>query len=158
MRGLLLILALMLSLPAAAKEPVGCDKFKWPLDRERAMLAAAVPAQPNAAALNTAYRLALSADAKLPMPPTRAGKPGTNAGFARLAAPAQAGTYRVTLSGPGWIDVVQNGQALKSGAFSGATGCPGIAKSVKFELAGTPLLIEISGAPATNIVFVITSD
>ena len=24
--------------PALAQEPVGCDKFKWPLDKERATL------------------------------------------------------------------------------------------------------------------------
>jgi hypothetical protein len=158
MRGLAFFLAAMLALPAAAQEPAGCDKFKWPLDKERAMLAAAIPAQMNATPVGAPYRLALTADAKLPMPPTRAARPGTNAGFVQLAAPPQAGAYRVTLSGPGWIDVFQSGRALKSGAFSGATGCPGIAKSVKFGLAGAPLLIEISGAPATTISFVITSD
>ena len=27
--------------PALAQEPVGCDKFKWPLDKERATLTGA---------------------------------------------------------------------------------------------------------------------
>lgn len=122
------------------------------------MLAAAVPAQPDAAAVNVAYRMQLAPDGKLPAPSTRAAKPGTYTGFARLAALPQSGTYRVTLSGPGWIDVFQNGQALKAAAFSGATGCPGLAKSVKFDLSNAPLLIEISGGPKANIVFVITFD
>jgi hypothetical protein len=37
------IFALM-AMPALAQEPVGCDKFKWPLDRKRALLANAAPA------------------------------------------------------------------------------------------------------------------
>ena len=36
MRALLLLA--LLTTPALAQEPVGCDKFKWPLDKERALL------------------------------------------------------------------------------------------------------------------------
>jgi hypothetical protein len=39
-------------------------------------------------------------------------------------------------------------QVVKSGAFSGATGCEGIRKSVKFELAAAPFIIEISSVTA----------
>jgi len=38
-RSNLALIALLLATPAFAQEPVGCDKFKWPLDRERTMLA-----------------------------------------------------------------------------------------------------------------------
>ena len=38
-RSYLALVALLLAAPALAQEPVGCDKFKWPLDRERTMLA-----------------------------------------------------------------------------------------------------------------------
>ena len=39
-RTYLALIVLLLAAPAFAQEPVGCDKFKWPLvDRERAMLA-----------------------------------------------------------------------------------------------------------------------
>ena len=38
-RSHLALIALLLAAPAFAQEPVGCDKFKWPLDRERTMLA-----------------------------------------------------------------------------------------------------------------------
>jgi hypothetical protein len=44
MRASLAILAVLIAMPAVAQEPVGCDKFKWPLDKERAMLASATPA------------------------------------------------------------------------------------------------------------------
>jgi len=41
--------------------------------------------------------------------------------------------------------VVQDGHELKSITASGVSGCDGIAKSVKFELAATPFVIELSG-------------
>ena len=40
-RVLLIAVALLIAAPALAQEPVGCDKFKWPLDKERALLAKA---------------------------------------------------------------------------------------------------------------------
>jgi len=151
-------LAAIAAWPALAQEPVGCDKFKWPLDKERALLATASPAATDAQAVGAGYRISLAADIALPMIPSRAPKPGTNLGFLRLAAPAEAGTYRVTLSDAAWVDVFQDGKALKSGAFSGAVGCTGVRKSVKFDFARAPLLVEISGATTSTIAFVITPD
>ena len=57
---------------------------------------------------------------------------------------------RSRLSSEGWIDVVQDGHAVKSAAFSGALGCEGVRKSVKFDLAAQPLTLELSGVPATR--------
>ncbi|HJY16038.1 MAG TPA: hypothetical protein VJ353_00290, partial [Xanthobacteraceae bacterium] len=74
------------------------------------------------------------------------------------AAVPKSGTYRVTLSAQAWIDVIQNGQAAKSTAFSGATGCAGIRKSVKFDLAAAPFTVELSGTTAHAITFVVTPD
>jgi hypothetical protein len=157
--------ALLLIVPRAfAQEPVGCDKFKWPLDRERVLLASAKPiasAGTAAAASDTAVKLALVPfdAAKLPAPPSRAPKAkNTPAGFVTMPAPAKAGTYRVTLSAGAWIDVIQDGHEVKSTAFSGATGCEGVRKSVKFELAAKPFVIELSGAAAPEIALVVTAD
>lgn len=122
------------------------------------MLAAAKPATQAAAPLASAYALALSPDTKLPMAPSRAPKPATKAGFIELAALPKAGIYRVTLSEAGWIDVFQDGMAAKSTAFSGATGCAGLRKSVKFDLLAKPLTVEISGATAPSVSFAITPD
>jgi hypothetical protein len=69
------LIALLVAAPAFAQEPVGCDKFKWPLDKERAMLAAAVPASGDIKEpLAAAYSLALAPtdSANLPNAPTRA--------------------------------------------------------------------------------------
>src|SRR5207244_1546245 len=77
--ALLIALALLGSSAAwAAEEPSGCDKFKWPIDRERAALTA--PDRPRlvsgaevAAAAPAAMTLALRppGDATLPSPPER---------------------------------------------------------------------------------------
>jgi hypothetical protein len=156
--------ALLIAAPALAQEPVGCDKFKWPLDHERALLASAVPLASGAQMpkpLDSAVTVTLAplADAKLPMPPSRAPKnPGSYAGFVSAPAIPQAGTYRVTLSAPAWIDVIQAGHALQSTAFSGASGCAGIAKSVKFDLAAAPFSVELSGTAAHALSFVVTPD
>jgi hypothetical protein len=141
------------------QEPVGCDKFKWPLDKERATLTGTdLPKLASGASITwpipwaTLVTLAPFADTKLPTPPERAPKsPSSFAGFLQVHAPAKAGTYKITLSSEGWIDVVQNGHAVKSSAFSGATGCEGVRKSVKFDLASQPLTIELSGVPENTI-------
>ena len=158
------IVALLLAAPALAQEPVGCDKFKWPLDRERALLAAASPissgaeiTQPLAAPVNVT--LAPLADAKLPQPPSRAPKqPDSYAGFLRIGSLAKSGTYRITLSQGAWIDVFQDGHDVKSVAFSGAIGCEGVRKSVKFELTTAPFLVELTGNSVSKIAVVITPD
>ena len=155
----IVIAACAMAAPAFAQEPVGCDKFKWPLDKERATLNGTdLPKIISGDRVTfpipfgTIVALVPFADAKLPVPPELAPKsPASFAGFLRAAAPAKAGTYKVTLSSEGWVDVVQDGHAVKSSAFSGATGCEGVRKSVKFELTAQPLTIELSGVPSDSI-------
>lgn len=163
LRSSLALSLLLLGTPAFAQEPSGCDKFKWPLAHERSLLAN--PAHLSSGAdlhdpfAATLLALAPLAAAKLPMPPSRAPKFAESyAGFLRLAAPPKAGIYRVTLSQPAWIDVVQDGKVLKSVAFTGAKDCAGLAKSVKFALSATPFIIEISSTSAKAIALVVTPD
>jgi hypothetical protein len=156
----LALIALLLATPAFAQgsEPPGCDKFKWPIDKERALLASAMPVANGATASQQAARIKLAADtAKLPQPPTRQPKAGTYSGFLNVPAP-KAGIYRVTLSAGGWIDVFQNGKEVKSSAFTGAPGCDGIRKSVKFDLAAAPYVIEITGVETDSVSVAITAD
>jgi hypothetical protein len=148
------------------QEPVGCDKFKWPLDKERSTLTGTdLPKVASGATITwpipwvTIVTLVPFADAKLPMAPDSAPKsPSSFAGFVEAHAPAKAGSYKITLSSEGWIDVVQNGHAVKSSAFSGASGCEGVRKSVKFDLAPQPLTIELSGVPDNTIGIVVSGD
>src|SRR5580692_8609073 len=160
MRGSLFIaLVLLAAAPArAAEEPSGCDKFKWNIDHERAALTAPdrvkLASGGELAALpSTGMTLALSvpAEAKLPTPPERAPKDGTFAGFASFKASPKAGIYTVSLSAGAWVDVVQDGHFLKPKAFSGATDCDGIRKTMKYELSASPFVLQVSGAKDDSI-------
>ncbi|VIO66523.1 hypothetical protein CI1B_16450 [Bradyrhizobium ivorense] len=162
-KPLLTALLLIVSAPAvAAEEPSGCDKFKWPIDHARAALTAPdrtrlASGSEQAALPSTAITLALvaPADAKLPTPPERAPKEGTFAGFASFRTAPKAGLYTISLSAGAWIDVVQDGRVLKPKAFSDATDCDGIRKTVKFELAASPFVLQVSGARENALSVVI---
>jgi hypothetical protein len=157
--ALLVALALLGAVPAwAAEEPSGCDKFKWNIEHERAALTAPdrvkLTSGGELAALpSTGMTIALRppAEAKLPTPPERAPKEGTFAGFASFKNPPKAGLYTVSLSAGGWVDVMQDGHFLKPKAFSGATDCEGIRKTMKYELSASPLLLQISGTKEDSI-------
>jgi hypothetical protein len=159
MRAALLALMLFGAAPAwAAEEPSGCDKFKWPIERERAALTAPDRAKlisggELASLPSTGVTLALvaPAEAKLPTPPERAPKEGTFAGFASIKTAPKAGLYTVSLSSGGWVDVVQDGHFLKPKAFSGATDCDGIRKTMKYQLSAGPLVLQISGTRDSSI-------
>ena len=155
---LLVALVLLGAVPAwAADEPSGCDKFKWNIDHERAALTApdriklasgaelaAVPATGMTVSLTT------PAEAKLPTPPERAPKEGTFAGFISVKG-IKAGIYTVSMPTGAWIDLVQDGHNLKPKAFSGATDCDGIRKTVKFDISASPFVLQLSGTKENSI-------
>ena len=160
-----LIILLLGAAPAmAADEPSGCDKFKWDIARERAALTA-----PDRIALASGIdvadvpasgvTLALRSipEAALPVAPERVPKDGSFAGFARFGKPARTGTYTISLSVAAWVDVIQDGHLLKPKAFSGATDCDGIRKTVRYELSATPFVLQVSGAPQTTVSLAILS-
>ena len=159
MRALAVLAAFSISATSAlaAEEPSGCDKFKWPIERERAALTAPdrtklANGSEQAALPPSAITLALVApsDAKLPTPPERAPKDGSFAGFTRIKS-AKAGLYTISLSTGAWVDVIQDGHPLKPVAFSGATDCDGIRKTVKYELSAQPFVLQISGARENSV-------
>jgi hypothetical protein len=152
------LLLLSVAQVGAAEEPSGCDKFKWNIDHERAALTASDRAKLSSgneltAVPSTGMILSLvkPADAKLPTPPERAPKDGTFAGFTSIKAAPKAGIYTISLSSGAWIDVAQDGHFLKPKAFSGATDCDGIRKTMKYELSASPFVLQISGARDDSI-------
>ena len=160
MRKMFVVALLTLCAPSAwaAEEPSGCDKFKWPIERERAALTAPDRAKLSsgnelAALPSSGITLALvaPADAKLPTPPERAPKEGTFAGFTSFKTAPKAGLYTISLSAGGWVDVVQDGHFVKPKAFSGATDCDGIRKTMKYELSASPLVLQVSGTRENSI-------
>jgi hypothetical protein len=160
MRAASVVVLLLLSVARvwAAEEPSGCDKFKWNIDHARAALTATdraklgsgseLPALPSTGVI---LNMVAPADARLPTPPERAPKDGTFAGFASIKTAPKAGVYTVSLSSGAWVDVVQDGHFLKPKAFSGATDCDGIRKTMKYELSASPFVLQISGAKENSI-------
>jgi hypothetical protein len=47
--------------------------------------------------------------------------------------------------------VVQDGHFLKPVAFSGATDCEGIRKTMKYELSAQPFVLQVSGAKDNSL-------
>lgn len=167
MRPCLVLFAVFVSaVPALAQEPSGCDKFKWPIEKERATLTGTdLPKLPSGGRapfplpFATLVTLTPFADAKLPVAPERAPKSNNSfAGSIEVAAPARRGTYKITLSSEGWIDVVQDGKRIQSIAATGVTGCNGVRKSVKFELAAAPFTVQFSGVGADSIGVAISGE
>jgi hypothetical protein len=161
----LVVLALAIATPVFAEEPVGCDKFKWPIDKERLILTgdtiaiASGTKLPHAHPMSVVVDLKPFVDAKLPRTPERAPKSPTSfAGFVDVPAPATNGTYKISLSAEGWVDVIQSDQFIKASDFSGATGCDVIRKVVKFDLAARPFTIQLSGIATETIRIGITAE
>jgi hypothetical protein len=167
MKPLLVLFGLLVSaVPALAQEPSGCDKFKWPLDKERATLTGSdLPKVASGSRVTwplpfaTTVKLLPFTEAKLPVAPERAPKSNnTFSGFIEAPSPAQSGTYKITLSSEGWIDVVQYGKRLRSITSTGATGCEGVRKSVKFSLAAAPFTVQLSGIDANSVGIAISKE
>ena len=149
---------------AIADEPQGCGAFKWPLDHERAALAdPAKPAVANGGGLTAdaaaTLMLAPLGEAALPHPPERAPKSTQSyAGHFGLGSPARPGVYKITIGAEGWIDVIDGGVFLHPKAFSGATGCEGARKSVKFDLPDRPVQLQISDVKAAQISLMVSPE
>jgi hypothetical protein len=150
-------------LPGSAAADDGCEKFAWPLARERAAFAAAdkttITAGETLAALPAAalvIRLQPGAQAAFEMQPER--KPRTeqwHGGMVRLPAPPKPGIYQITLSDDAWIDVIQNGRYARSVGSTGRGDCPGVRKSVRLDLDASPVVLQVSGVAADTIAVTI---
>ncbi len=151
-----------LAAPLGAAEPGGCDAFDWPLATEIGWITAPDRLQVKSGATiesvpEKAVELALmpQADAVLAVLPTGSPAKKPDAAFAgtvHFAAPQKPGLYQVTLSTGGWIDVVQDGAALKDVAHTGKLDCPHARKSVRFEIGDGPFIVQITSAPSSTIV------
>jgi hypothetical protein len=143
---------------ALAEEPIGCDKFKWAVDKEITALSAPNLGEVKSSAKVSTFPFAgkvlldLSSSASLPKEPERSPKSDTFSGYL-LITNITPGPYSISLSDAAWIDVVEHDQFLKAKAHSGVQGCQGIRKVLQFEPRGDPLIIQISGAqtPRLNV-------
>jgi hypothetical protein len=146
---------------ANAAGPGGCDAFDWPLATELAWMVAADPLDAvsggTVASLpEKAIALSLQPEAQTKLAVPASGKPKSVpdrpfAGTVTVASLAKGGVYQVTLSGPGWIDVIQDGQVAGSVSHTGKADCPSIRKSVRFELKPGPVTLQVTSVPAESI-------
>ncbi|MCC7252297.1 hypothetical protein [Hyphomicrobium sp.] len=164
MRRLLIALAILGALhatPTRAAGGKGCDGFLWPLATELSWMKAADSAEVASGATLKAppsdkaieLKLVPAAEATLPATPTSTPKPEDASAFGGVVnvEALEAGHYQVTLSGDGWIDVVQNDTALEATGHTGSKDCDGIRKSVRFEIGPGPFALQVSGARKEHI-------
>jgi hypothetical protein len=155
-----LVAALLAPAFATAQEqkqdPPECREFSWSLAREQAWFAAqdlpTIESGANVASGAFLVKLRPMADVAYAQPPER--QPRTPAAYGaaiKLAAPAKPGLYQVTQSDDAWVDVVQGGARLKSAAHTGKKGCPGLRKSLRFEIKAESLIVQISGAATDRL-------
>lgn len=152
-------IAVLMAQFAPAWADDGCDKFAWPLTRERMLLTASD--KPLAKAGGTlaaipksaiALQLQPGADATFVMPPERKSRVEPWFGGAvRFPAVEKAGIYQITLSDEAWLDVVQDGRYARSVGSTGRGDCPGVRKSVRLELSATPFALQFSGVTVDKI-------
>ena len=157
------VVAVLIAQLAPAMAADGCDKFAWPLTRERALFAAADKPTLQAAATlaaipNKAVVLHLQpgAQAAFVLPPER--KPKAEhwfGGMIGLPAPNKAGVYQVPLSDAAWIDLVQDGRYARAVGNTDRGDCPGLRKSVRFELSAAPFVLQVSGVAVDRITVAI---
>lgn len=140
---------------ARAQEKTGCDQFKWSVARERAWFAAERKPVASGATIvagqGYAVTLAPNESVAFRAPPEKALKPGGFGATLAVVNIDKAASYEITLSDEGRIDAVQGDALVKSTDFSGQKDCPGVRKSVRFDLKTGPLTIQISNAPGAAI-------
>jgi hypothetical protein len=161
--GVVLGLAPLTLSPAGAGEAqsngdkAGCDRFAWPVTREKAWFSG------NPPAAHSGERLAMSDEALLLalkptktfhffLRPERPPKADSYSGAIVIFGVATPGLDQITLSDEAFIDVFENGVRLQPSAFTADKDCREVRKSVRFELTpGAPVTIQISNAARDSI-------
>ena len=156
--------ALVMPLHARADEVGSCQGFAWPLATElqwmkatesEAVASGAKLASPPAKAITLSLKP--MSDVSFSVPPTSRHKNHADAfgGVVNFDGVPEAGIYQVTLAKKGWVDVVQNGKAIRSAAHTGEKDCNGVRKSVRFEIGPGPFSIALSNFADDSAKFAI---
>jgi uncharacterized protein YuzE len=161
MRSIVLPL-LWLCTSASAQEPAApgdaCATLAQPWRAARSLVSArdAAGAAQARFAPGEPVRLALHPDSEVAYLTLPQGE-GEAASFGGMASftVAQAGTYRIGLAEPVWIDVVQNGKPAEAVRFGPGPACSGIRKAVSFDLAPGPHVLEISGGTVPEVAVLV---
>jgi len=146
------VLAVLAAGPAAAQEQ-GCRQFSWSVGREVDLFDEPLPVVQSALSLpkEGVFALLLKpvADVIYVVAPER-GRDSGYGGFITLEN-VPAGRYQIALSEKAWVDAVQHDKRLTPLQVGTASNCPGVRRSVDFEVKGEPLTVQISGAEVQRL-------
>ncbi len=110
------------------------------------LAAAATPATQPEMTIGRAYRVTLAPTANVAYAvPLKAAKDGTFGGLFMLTID-KAGTYTVGVDQAAWVDMVRDGQALKSASFGHGPECSTLHKMVDFALLPGHYTLQLSNA------------
>lgn len=84
------------------------------------------------------------------LPPGRAAE-ATSAGGLVMFQVSRAGTYRVALGSPAWVDVIRGGRMVASTAHGHGPMCTGIRKIVDFRLRPGRYVLQLSGSATPTL-------
>jgi hypothetical protein len=156
-----LVLAAVAALAAGPAAAAACDDPAWDTATIISSLSAAMPAEAG-----TTYErkggpgfvlaLAPVADVAFALPPERAPRNPEPRGAVLHFAAGEAGAYRVALSARAWIDIVQDGAPLRSGAHTDLADCRELHKIVTFDIGPGPFTLQLSDAVEPSIRAAVT--
>lgn len=162
------LLAAAVGIGAAPSLAEDCVDFKWDVAQERALFAGPATALSSGADAKTApalqlrqlYDVKLLPQEQVSFPVTPGKKSPRSDSYAGIVSfkIATAGSYRVSIDMPFWIDVVHDGALLAATDFQGQHGCNSPHKIVVFDLPGTrPFLLQLSNAAPQSVRLTITA-
>jgi hypothetical protein len=146
-----------------AQSKAACDRFGWPLTREREWFEQQGMPEISSGAKREqiptrAFVLSLESDsnASYVMPPERKSRSENGYGGAvTFETVPRAGLYQITLSEDGLVDVIQNGHFLKKKASNMRRDCPGIRRSLRVDLAAGALSLQFGGVEQPMITIAV---
>jgi hypothetical protein len=154
---LLLLVFISACASASGQEQPACASIAEPWKAPRAIASTrdATGAAQAPFAVGEPVRLSLHPDGEVAYLTLPQGE-GEAASFGGMASftVEQAGTYRVGLSEPVWVDVVQDGKPAETVRFGPGPACSGIRKAVSFDLRQGMHVLEVSGGtlPETGVL------
>lgn len=163
------VVALAAALDAApALADDACDGFKWDVSTERRLFAKSpvrevAGNQANSAPIvrpNRFYQLKLTPQEDVVLTAAAAKKAAAGpafAGIVTLEVPAP-GSYRISIDGPYWIDVLTHGSLIAPQDFASVHGCAAPRKIVIFDLSAPgSYVLQLSNADQASARVAITA-
>lgn len=152
------MVGLLVGTPALAQDACSAG---WPVNADRARLtdpalATIASGAPVEGAKEAAVRLTLKPWSEADLPHTPERKPASSESYAGYLTFTASGPVQISLSDAAWVDLIANGAPVSATSFTSVHDCPGIRKSLRFQLpdAPTSVVLQVSGArqPALGIV------